>query len=179
MFESDRETGLISMILFYLTYCCCVCKTSGKDFIHSLYFHQKFHHNSGQKRKNYMYGLLVYFSLGIHYFFFMAVMSTAENRESHIKLQESTGCYQTAQASVHFNICWAQLSRTAGLEETSEAQLSLVCVSREYPDDFSAGEIKMNLSKFLTHFASPSDRRKSKFTVSITCYMANIWAKTG
>lgn len=95
-------------------------------------------------------------------------MSTAENRENHIKLQESTGCYQTAHASVHFNICWTQLSRTAGLEETSEAQLSLLCVSREYPDDFSAGEIKMNLSKFLTHFASPSDRRKSKFTVSIT-----------
>lgn len=177
-----RRLALTSMLLFYLIYCCCVCKTSGIDFIHSLYFHQKFHHNAGQKRENWVYSVLVLFFSGHlckHHFCFVTVISTAEKREGPTKLQESTGCYQNAHASVHHNIRWAQLSRTGGLEEISEAQLWLVCVSREHPDDFSAGEIKMNLSKFLTHFASPSDRRKSKFTVSITCYMANIWAKPG
>lgn len=106
-----RRIALISTLLFYLIHCCYVCKTSGIDSIHNLYFHQKCHQNAGQNRDNYMYYFYIHiyistiFPLDMHYFYYMTVMSTAENRDSCIKLQESAGCYQTAHASMHHNIC--------------------------------------------------------------------------
>lgn len=163
-----RRLALISLLLFYLIFCCCVFKTSGMDLIHSLYFHQKFHQITGQKNENYMYGLLVLFFSGHALFLLLDCDVYSRKQRKPYQASGVYSCYQTAHASVHCNIHRTQLSRTAGLEETSEAQLSPVCVSREYPDDFSAGEIKMNLSKFLTHFVPPLDRIKSKFTVSVT-----------
>lgn len=66
-----------------------------------------------------------------------------------------------------------------------ESQLLLLCTNKECLDDLATGEIKMNLHKFFNTFFKISHtnflipfarlpRTRNEFTVSITCYKANI-----